>query len=117
MMSYKRKKRDGAMLKVRDGYGRSAENEVLVFLSGKNIYAQVISLNNKKVLASVSTLSSEFGNSSNNKRNIKCASAVGKSLAVKCQEMGLKNVVFNRAGHKFCGVLGALAEGFYSNLG
>jgi|TARA_Y100000588_G_C13992520_1_gene812103 large subunit ribosomal protein L18 len=39
------------------------------------------------------------------------ATAVGKSIAVKVQESGIKTVVFDRGGYKYHGRVKALAEG------
>ena len=114
MLNGLRKKRKGAIAKVRDKFGAGACFELLVYLSNKNVYGQVVNLADRRVIFSASSVS---GDKNVNKRNIKNGEIVGKTLALKCKEQGIKDVVFNRANYKFCGVVGSIAKGFYSNIG
>ena len=98
------------MITSKFGYG--CKYEVLLFVSGKNIYAQLIDLMNKKTLFSVSTLSKD----NKNHRNIVCGKNLGKMLAEKCNAAKISNISFNRGEKIFHGIVKALADSFYSNL-
>ncbi len=113
MSNFVCKKRKGAIAKIRNKFSSDACFELLAYLSGRNVYGQVVDLRDRRVLFSVSSVS---GDKKVNKRNVKSAEIVGKSLALKCKEHGIKDVVFNRANYKFCAVVGSLAKGFYSNV-
>lgn len=77
-----------------------------VFRSAKNIYAQLIDDVSGHTLVSASTLESkEYGG------NIEAARRVGKKIAERAREKGLKRVVFDRGGYLYHGRIKALAEG------
>lgn len=75
----------------------------------RHTYAQVLSADNK-VLASVSTLSSDVKSEITNGSNISAAQAVGKAIAEKSISAGVKTVAFDRSGFKFHGRIKALAD-------
>jgi large subunit ribosomal protein L18 len=77
-----------------------------VFRSSKNIYAQVIDDLRGVTLAAASTLEGE-GKSGGDKD---AAAAVGKLVAERAIEKGVKDVVFDRGGHIFHGRIKALAD-------
>ncbi len=77
-----------------------------VFRSSKNIYAQVIDDLRGVTLASASTLEGE-GKSGGDKD---AAAKVGKLVAERAIEKGVKDVVFDRGGHIFHGRIKALAD-------
>ena len=68
MLSDLRKKRRSAIAKVRDKFGSGAGFELLVYLSDRNVYGQIVELMNQRVLFSVSSVG---GDKNVNKRNIK----------------------------------------------
>lgn len=76
-----------------------------VFRSNKAIYAQVI--NDSDALTIVSASSKEVQGS--NKTEI--ANAVGKLIAERAIEKGVKKVCFDRSGYIYHGRVKALAEG------
>ena len=78
-----------------------------VFRSSKNIYAQVIDDARGVTLASASTLEGEDKASGGNKD---AAAKVGKLVAERAIEKGVKDVVFDRGGHIFHGRIKALAD-------
>lgn len=80
-----------------------------VYRSAKNIYAQIIDDVAGKTLAAASTLDASLKDSYGG--NIEAAAAVGKLIAEKAQEQGIKEVVFDRGGHIYHGRIKALAEG------
>ena len=110
----KRKKRTGAIKKIRAKFGYGCKNEVLLFVSNKNVYAQVNDLLKNKTLFAISTLNLKKDKNLNVK-NDKEAEELGKLLAKKCKEAKL-NPSFNRAEKIFHGVVKAVADSFYSNL-
>jgi len=77
-----------------------------VFRSSKNIYAQVIDDARGVTLAAASTLEGE-GKKGADKN---AAAAVGKLVAERAIEKGVKDVVFDRGGHIFHGRIKALAD-------
>lgn len=77
-----------------------------VFRSNKNIYAQIIDDVNALTIASASTADKDINNGSNKE----AASAVGKLVAERALEKGVKKVVFDRGGYIYHGRVKALAE-------
>ena len=81
-------------------FGTLSRPRLSVFKSNKYIYAQLIDDENGKILANTSS-----------DKDIKSAYEVGKSLAKKATEKGIKEVVFDRGGYKFHGAILELAKG------
>ncbi|MBP3596322.1 MAG: 50S ribosomal protein L18 [Clostridia bacterium] len=75
--------------------------------SNKNIRVQVIDDVNKVTLVSVSTLDKEI---KTKKANIEAATEVGKAIAKKALAKKIENVVFDRGGYIYHGVVKAVAE-------
>ncbi|MGE0680478.1 MAG: 50S ribosomal protein L18 [Candidatus Binatia bacterium] len=83
-----------------------------VFRSGKHIYAQIISDENGKTLAAVSTLSPTVAPEiAKQSATIAAAKEVGMVVARVCQEKGINEVIFDRNGFLYHGRIQALAEG------
>tara|TARA_Y100000768_G_scaffold212404_1_gene160033 strand:- start:195 stop:542 length:348 start_codon:yes stop_codon:yes gene_type:complete len=78
-----------------------------VFRSSKHFYAQVFESNGSKVLVSASTNEKDLDIKAN---NVEGASAVGKKVAERAIENGIKKVVFDRSGYKYHGRIKALAD-------
>jgi len=81
-----------------------------VFRSSKHIYAQVIDDAAGKTLASASSLEKELRGSLKTGANVAAAKEVGKRLAARAKEQGVKKVVFDRGGYLFHGRVKALAD-------
>ncbi len=80
-----------------------------VFRSNKNIYAQVIDDARGVTLAAASSL--ESGEGAPDKGADKAAAeAVGKLVAARAQDKGVKDVVFDRGGYLYHGRVKALAD-------
>ena len=75
-----------------------------------HIYAQVISADGGKVLASASTLEADVRKSVGNGGNAAAAAAVGKRIAEKAKSAGVTAVAFDRSGYKYHGRIKALAD-------
>jgi large subunit ribosomal protein L18 len=75
-----------------------------------HIYAQVISADGGKVLASASTLEADVRKSVGNGGNAAAAAVVGKRIAEKAKSAGITAVAFDRSGNKYHGRIKALAD-------
>jgi large subunit ribosomal protein L18 len=79
-----------------------------VFRSNANIYAQIIDDVNGVTLVSASTLDHSIEGATG---NCEAAKKVGKLVAERAAEKGIKEVVFDRGGYIYHGRVAALAEG------
>ena len=91
--------------------GTDARPRVCVFRSNKHIYAQVISDNQGKTLASVSTLSEALAEGAKQTKGVETAKQVGLALAKVCKEKNITKVVFDRNGFLYHGRVKAVADG------
>ena len=80
-----------------------------VFRSSKHIYAQVIDDTDGKTLVSASSKDKEFKGSKGTDTG--AASEVGKLVAKRASDAGVKDVIFDRGGYIYHGRVKALAEG------
>ena len=74
----------------------------------RHIYAQVISAEGDRVVASASTLDKDLRSDSTG--NIDAAMAVGKLVAERAVAAGVTKVAFDRSGFKYHGRVKALAD-------
>ena len=81
-----------------------------VHRSGQHIYAQVISAEGGKVIAAASTVQKEVGGKLKSTKNKEAAAAVGKAVAEKAVEAGIKSVAFDRSGFRYHGRIKVLAD-------
>lgn len=79
-----------------------------VFLSGRNLYAQVIDDSAGRTLAAASTLESDLG--LRGRSTVQAARAIGALLAERALAAGIKEVVFDRGGYRYHGRVRELAE-------
>jgi large subunit ribosomal protein L18 len=110
------KRRDSARLRrkarVREKVmGTDTRPRVCVFRSNKHIYAQLISDDQGKTLATVSSLSKELAAGSKKNKGVEVAKQVGIVLAKVCKEKNITRVVFDRNGFLYHGRVKALADG------
>jgi len=89
--------------------GTADKPRVSVFRSNKQIYVQVIDDLKRVTLLSASSKEKEVADVTGIKKTEK-AKLVGKLLAAKCKEKGIKNVVLDRGGYKYHGRVKSLAE-------
>ena len=82
-----------------------------VHRTGKNIYAQIIDDGKAQTLVSASTMEKALKSSLKNGGDRKAAGEVGKLIAERAVEKGLKEVVFDRGAYVYHGRIKALAEG------
>jgi large subunit ribosomal protein L18 len=81
-----------------------------VFRSHKHIYAQVIDDAAGHTLASASTVDVALRDAVNGQAKTEQAALVGKLVAERALDVGVKRVVFDRGGYKYHGRVKALAE-------
>jgi large subunit ribosomal protein L18 len=81
-----------------------------VFRSSKHIYAQVIDDVKGTTLAAASSLEKTMRDGAKTGANIAAAKAVGKLIAERAKEKGIKDVVFDRGGYLYHGRIKALAD-------
>ena len=78
--------------------------------SSQHIYAQLIDDDKGVTLASASSIEKPMRSVSKTGANIAAAKAVGKLLAERAKEKGIKDVVFDRGGYLYHGRIKALAD-------
>jgi large subunit ribosomal protein L18 len=81
-----------------------------VFRSSKHIYAQVIDDDEGVTLASASSIEKGSRESLKTGASVDAAKAVGKLIAQRAKEKGVKDVIFDRGGYLYHGRVKALAE-------
>ena len=78
-----------------------------VYRSSQHFYAQIFDSIGSKVIVSASTVEKDMNLKSN---NIDAAVQVGKKVAERALENGVKKVVFDRSGYRYHGRIKALAD-------
>jgi large subunit ribosomal protein L18 len=81
-----------------------------IFRSGKNISCQVIDDAAGQTLCAASTLEKDFKDGGKTGADISAAAAVGKLIAERAIDKGVKQVVFDRGAYLFHGRVKALAD-------
>jgi large subunit ribosomal protein L18 len=79
-----------------------------VFRSSKHIYAQVIDDQKGATVAAASSIEKDMRSKTG--ANVDAAKAVGKLVAQRAIEKGVKSVVFDRGGYLYHGRIKALAD-------
>ncbi len=106
---------DRIMRRTGRGRGRlrraaGARNRLSVYRSSKHIYAQVIDDDQGVTVAAASSIEKETRQSLKTGASVDAAKAVGKLIAQRAQEKGVKDVIFDRGGYLYHGRVKALAE-------
>jgi large subunit ribosomal protein L18 len=96
--------------KTRARIAEQKTNRLAIHRTNLHIYAQVISADGGKVLASASTLEADVRKELANGGNAKAAAVVGKRIAEKAKSAGVESVAFDRSGFKYHGRVKALAD-------
>ena len=94
--------------RARSNISKLRMNRLCVFRSPRHIYAQVISPEGDKVLASASTVEKE--NRTGATGNVDAAGKVGKVIAERSKAIGVESVAFDRSGYAYHGRIKALAD-------
>jgi large subunit ribosomal protein L18 len=86
--------------------GSSERPRLAVFRSVKHIYAQVIDDSQGQTIVAAGSLEKNGTNGG----NIAGAKAIGKLVAERARDKGVKSVVFDRGGYHYHGRVKALAD-------
>jgi len=95
----------GSLRRVAHGRARLS-----VFRSSKHIYAQVIDDGAGRTMAAASTLDKDLKGAIVKGSDLAAAEAVGKLVAERAIQAGVKDVVFDRGGYLYHGRVKALAD-------
>ena len=98
-------------LRIRNRFSGTAERPRLaVFRSNNHMYAQIIDDTVGHTLVSASTLQKEVKAELNKTNDVEAAAYLGKVIAERAIEKGIKDVVFDRGGFIYQGKIQALAD-------
>jgi len=105
------KQRQRRQFRVRNRIKRdSTRPRLAVFRSQKHVYAQIIDDLAGRTLVSASTLDKELRGQVPLGGNKDAAAAVGKAIAGRALEAGIKEVAMDRREYKYHGRIAALAD-------
>jgi large subunit ribosomal protein L18 len=86
----------------------SSRKRLSVFRSNNHIYAQAFDDSMGVTLASASTLEKDLTSSKSGRKEL--AEIVGKNIAKRLIKKGIKDVVFDKGGYKYHGLIKILAD-------
>ena len=103
--------REKKHLKVRNRFSGTAERHRLaVFRSNEHMYAQIIDDTVGNTLVAASTVEKDVKAELEHTNTVEAASYLGKVIAERALDKGIKTVVFDRGGFIYQGKVQALAE-------
>ena len=91
--------------------GTASRPRLSVYRSLRHVYAQVIDDEKGVTVASASTLESEAAGSLKGTGNRDAGKLLGKLIAERAKDSGVEEVVFDRGGFRYHGVIRAIADG------
>ena len=98
-------------MKVRNRFSGTAERPRLaVFRSNNHMYAQIIDDTVGNTLVSASTVQKDVKDQLEKTNDVAAAAYLGKVIAQKALDAGIKEVVFDRGGFIYQGKIQALAD-------
>ena len=98
-------------LRVRNRFSGTAERPRLaVFRSNNHMYAQIIDDTVGNTLVSASTVQKDVKDQLEKTNDVAAAAYLGKVIAQKALDAGIKEVVFDRVGFIYQGKIQALAD-------
>ena len=95
----------------KDIFGTADRPRLNVYRSTNHIYAQIINDEVGNTLVAASTMDAGIKSQINGKTKKEAAELVGKLIAERAADAGIKKVVFDRGGYLYTGRVSALAEG------
>ena len=105
------KVRENKHKRIRNRFAGTAERPRLaVFRSNNHMYAQIIDDSVGNTLVSACTLQKEVKAELEKTNNVDAAAYLGKVIAERALEKGIKTVVFDRGGFIYQGKIQALAD-------
>ena len=90
--------------------GTAERPRLAVFRSNNHMYAQIIDDTVGKTLVAASTVEADVKKELEKTNNVDAAAYVGKVIAERAVEKGIKEVVFDRGGFIYQGKVKALAD-------
>ena len=103
--------REKKHMKVRNRFSGTAERPRLaVFRSNEHMYAQIIDDTVGNTLVAASTVEKDVKAELEHTNTVDAASYLGKVIAERALDKGIKTVVFDRGGFIYQGEVQALAE-------
>ena len=111
-MAEKKGAEDRRKARVRRAIKKAANGRprLSVFRSSKQIYAQIIDDVRGHTLAAASTLESDLKGKLKTGADVAAAKEVGRLVAERAVQAGVKQVVFDRSGYLYHGRVKALAD-------
>ena len=109
-MSDKRSRRLRRAQKARARLKVLRKNRLCVHRTAQHIYAQIISADGAKTLASASTTEADIRSEVSYGGNMEAAKLVGTRIAERAKESKIDSVGFDRSGHRYHGRVKALAD-------
>jgi large subunit ribosomal protein L18 len=106
----KKQSRMKRALKLRSKIKKVGTTRLSIHKTSQHIYAQVISEDGTRTLASASTTQAEIKAGLKSTGNITAAAEVGRNIAQKAIAAGVTEVAFDRSGFKYHGRVKALAD-------
>lgn len=88
----------------------SGKASLIVNKTPRHMYAQIINGQDRRVLATVSTLQSSVAEGLKYTGNIEAAAKVGRLIGEKAKSLGIETIAFDRSGFRYHGRVKALAE-------
>ena len=103
--------REKKHLKIRNRFSGTPERPRLaVFRSNSHMYAQIIDDTVGNTIVAASTLDKDVKSELEHTNTVEAAAYLGKVIAKKALDKGIKTVVFDRGGFIYQGKVQALAE-------
>ena len=90
--------------------GTADRPRLAVFRSNDHMYAQIIDDSVGNTIVAASTLDKDVKAELEKTNNVEAAAYLGKVIAKKALDKGIKEVVFDRGGYIYQGKVAALAE-------
>ncbi|MCX8094009.1 MAG: 50S ribosomal protein L18 [Candidatus Goldbacteria bacterium] len=94
--------------------GTAQKPRLIIFKGARTLFAQVIDDTASKTLIGIASNSKEL-KSLIKGPNIEGAKILGKFIAEKCKEKGIKEVILDRGGYKYHGVIKSFADSVREN--
>lgn len=88
-------------------FGNSSRPRLTVFKSLKHIYAQLIDDEHFRTIVATS----DFDLKQKSKKRTEVAFEIGKKLAEKAEKNKIKEIVFDKRGYNYHGIIKSVAEG------
>ncbi len=111
----KKRQRLRRALRARSKMRELGVARLTVHRTPRHIYAQVLSAEGDRVIATASTVQREVRDAVKSTGNIEAASLIGRRIAEKAVDAGVTRVAFDRSGFRYHGRVKALADAAREN--